>query len=140
MRCLDNLILNGKAKTKTRAYSLRLELGWFDFILTMILTKYALNVMLATTMLLQGKEMEIASGVHVIESLLGNIKTMREKCDETMKCFMKKQNQLLLVFIFLNPNLHNRDSVPNCSISDYYKVRVTIPLLEHLIFNSRGRI
>ena len=77
---------------KTRAYSLRLELGLFDFIFTMILTKHAFNVMLATTLLLQGEEMEIASGVHIIESLVGNIITMREKCDEKHEVFYEESN------------------------------------------------
>ena len=90
--------------------------------------------------LLQGEEMEIASGVHVIESLVGNINTMREKCDEKHEVFYEESNAVAV-------GLHIPESKPShrgygyhdCSISDYYKVRVTIPLLDHFISTLEER-
>ena len=124
--------------TQSDAFSLFKAIDDFDFIANVVIIHEVLQLSLLVTQLLQSKKNDIADGTHMITSLIYNVRAIRSKVDDFhKKCFLKAKVIADRLNIPLSKPRTNkrqiyRDNHPSNGVSDYYKVSLTIPLLDTL--------
>ena len=124
--------------TQSDAFSFFKAIDDFDFIVTLVITYEVLKLSLDVTELLQSKENDIADGLGMITSLFNTIKAKRAKIDDFHeKCFEKASSIASKLNIPVSkPRTNNRqvyrENHQTDSIGDYYRVSLTIPLLDTL--------
>ena len=110
----------------------------FDFIANLVITYKVLELSLLVTELLQSKKNDIADGTGMITSLINRVKAKRQNVNEFHdNCFNKILSMAYRLNIPISKPRTNkrqvyRDNHPAASVSDYYRVSLTIPLLDTL--------
>ncbi|XP_066916669.1 52 kDa repressor of the inhibitor of the protein kinase-like [Clytia hemisphaerica] len=125
-------------QTKKDAASYFKGIDYFNFIVNMVITFHVLDLAQLVTELLQSKTNDIAEDVHMITSLL---KVVSDTRDEVDKYHDKWYDEALVIA----ERLHIKEAKPRTclrmthtdnhdakSIRDFYRVSLTIPLLESL--------
>ena len=132
-------------KTQSDAFSYFKAIDNFSFIVNLILTYRVLELSLLVTQLLQSKTNDIADGIHVITSLLSRVSSIQENVNVYHEQWY---NEAISIAKRLNickskPRTNKRqifrDNHDPNDISSFYRVSLTIPLLDILAkeFNSR---
>jgi len=125
-------------KTQTDAFSFFKAIDCFSFIINLILTYRVLELSLLVTELLQSKTNDIADGIHMITSLCSRVANIRRNVDVYHE---KWYNESVLIAKRLNicvtkPRTNKRqifrDNHNADDISSFYRVSLTIPLLDCL--------
>ena len=127
-------------------------LGFLDktydyvFIAFLVITMKIMCVTSEVTTLLQEKAMDIVKGVHLITTLIEEIKTRRKDIDHTHDEYYQEALDTAREISELNKNMMPiteelprivskqlyRANAPSETTSGYYKNNVTIPMLDHL--------
>ena len=124
--------------TQHDAFSYFKAIDSFDFIVNLVMTYKVLELSLLITELLQSKKNDIADGIGMIKSLINNVQVIRSNVEEFHADNFEKA---LVIARRLNippskPRTNRRqifrDNHPTESVSDFYRVSLTIPLLETL--------
>ncbi|XP_047129556.1 52 kDa repressor of the inhibitor of the protein kinase-like [Hydra vulgaris] len=126
-----------KVNASSASSLLKLITG-FDFIVAMCITRNVFDLTLPITRMLQSKSNDIYDGLNLIRALKDVVISLRKIVDQHHKmCY----EQALKIAQSINvaeakPRTSfiskNRDNTPSESISDYFKLVITIPLLDHL--------
>ena len=133
-----NLSKEHNHNTQVDAFSFFKAIDDFDFICNLVITYKVLELSLLITELLQSKRNDIADGIHMITSLINRVKIIRSNVEEFHDdCFEQVLNIANRLNIPVQKPRTNRrqiyrDNHPSDSISGYYRVSLTIPLLETL--------
>jgi len=134
----SNLSKEFNKKTQTDAFSFFKAIDDFDFLVNLVLTYRVLQLSLLVTELLQSKKNDIADGIHMIKSLINRVVMIRNQVDRYHSSWYE---QCVSVAKRLNipekkPRTNKRqifrDNHPSNSVSDFYKVSLTIQLLDTL--------
>ena len=99
----------------------------FDFIVALVITRHILDATFLVTQLLQGKSIDIMDGFHLIQMLKNNVTQMRTNTDFYRNtCYEEALKKRVggMQTTWSNP--------PSHSVSEHYKLTITIPLLDHL--------
>ena len=105
----------------------------FDFIVTLVITRHLLDSTLSVTQLMQGKSIDIMDGIHLITTLKNSVVKMRNSVDQTHNTWYDEALQLANeVGVEESKPYPTPRNKPSKTVSDYYKIYVTIPLLDHL--------
>ena len=116
----------------TEAVSCLANVSNFDFLVTLIITRHILDSTLSVTQLMQGKSIDIMDGIHLITTLKNSAVKIGNSVDAAHDAWYDEALQLAKeVDIESKPRPTPRNK-PSKTISDYYKIYVTIPLLDHL--------
>ncbi|XP_047134683.1 52 kDa repressor of the inhibitor of the protein kinase-like [Hydra vulgaris] len=140
--CLEEMSLNANKSfnhsTASSASSLLKLITGFDFIVAMCITRNVFDLTLPITRMLQSKSNDIYDGLNLIRAIKDVVISLRKIVDQHHKmCY----EQALKIAQSINvaeakPRTSfiskNRDNTPSESISDYFKLVITIPLLDHL--------
>ena len=117
----------------TEAVSCLANVSNFDFLVTLIITRHILDSTLSVTQLMQGKSIDIMDGIHLITTLKNSVVKMRNSVNATHDAWYDEALQLAKeVDIKESKPRPTPRNKPSKTISDYYKIYVTIPLLDHL--------
>ena len=134
----SNLSKEYNKKTQTDAFSFFKAIDDFDFVVNLIITYHVLQLSLLVTELLQSKKNDIADGTHMIQSLIKRVSMIRHQVDRYHSSWYDK---CISVTKRLNipekkPRTNKRqifrDNHPSTSVCDFYKVSLTIQLLDTL--------
>ena len=145
VQTLDDLASNAKPSLSTDASSLLTHISRFDFIASLVITRNILDTTLPVTQLLQGKSIDVMDGVHLITSLKNEVTRMRNSIDRFHDIWYKEALNLAQEISVLEwmPRTVGRQTTrsnhPAQSISDYYKLTITIPLIDHLYTSLEAR-
>ena len=131
--------------TQVDAFSFFKAIDNFDFIANLVITYQVLELSLLVTQLLQSKKNDLADGVHMIRSLINRVSSIRKNvdafhddCYEKITAIAKRLN-IPISKPRTNKRQVYRDNHPANSISDFYKVSLTIPLLDTLEQELKSR-
>ena len=102
----------------------------FDFVATIVITRHVFNSTLSVTQLIQGKSIDILDATHLITTLKNSVVKMRNSVDCTHDAWYDEALQLATE-VSIEESKTPRNE-PFKTISDYYKIYVPIPLLDHL--------
>ena len=117
----------------TEAVSCLANVSNFDFLMTLIITRHILDSTLSVTQLMQGKSIDIMDGIHLITTLKNSAVKIRNSVDATHDAWYDEALQLAKeVDIEESKPCPTPRNKPSKTISDYYKIDVTISLLDHL--------
>ena len=117
----------------TEAVSCLANVSNFDFLVTLIITRHILDSTLSVTQLMQGKSIDIMDGIHLITTLKNSVVKMRNSVDATHDAWYDEALQLAKEVDIEESKPHPTPrNKPSKTISDYYKIYVTMPLLDHL--------
>ena len=145
VQTLDDLASNAKPSLSTDASSLLTHISRFDFIASLVITRNILDTTLPVTQLLQGKSIDVMDGVHLITSLKNDVTRMRNSIDRFHDIWYKEALNLAQEISVLEwmprtvGRKITRSNHPAQSISDYYKLTITIPLIDHLYTSLEAR-
>ena len=128
--CLESMSVNeGRVynrDTSTKASSFYKLIASFDFIATLVLTRSILDLTLAVTELLQGKEIDMVDAYHLLDSLKSVIFSKRNTVDD----FHNNCYRIILEMankVSINETKpptaafkKNRNNVPSEAVSDYF--------------------
>ena len=141
----SNLRKEHNHNTQVDAFSFFKAIDDFDFVANLVITYKVLELSLLVTQLLQSKKNDIADGIQMITSLINRVSAIRYNVDEFHdSCF----ESILTITKRLNipvskPRTNRRhiyrDNHPSNSVSDYYRVTLTIPLLDTLEQELKSR-
>ena len=130
--------------TSSRARSF-LKLLDFDFVTSLIITRHVFDMTLDVTVLLQSKSNDICDGIHLIKSMKSMVNQVRKNVDHYHKKWYKqvlnvsKQIGLDEKMPRICPRQTNRSNHNVSNVCDYFKVSVTIPLLDYLCLELDSR-
>ena len=140
---LDDMRLNLSGcynrKTSQDAFSFFKSIDTFDFIVNLIMTFHVFDLTLLVTQLLQSKKNDIADGIHMIESLISLVSSIRNDVDTYHDKWYQEALELAnkVSITESKPRTTSRQlhraNHPSSSISDFYKFSITIPLLNYLL-------
>ena len=140
--CLESMSFNeGRVcnrEISTEASSFYKLIASFDFIATLVLTRSILDLTLPVTELLQGKEIDMTDASHLLDSLKNVILSKPNNVDELhYNCYrMNFETEKKVSINETKPRTDTfqkiRDNVLSESVSDYFEIVVSIPLLDHL--------
>ncbi|XP_065665529.1 52 kDa repressor of the inhibitor of the protein kinase-like [Hydra vulgaris] len=124
--------------TSTFASSLLKLITGFDFIVALSIKKIVFDITLQITQLLQAKSKDIYNGLNLIQALNNDMSSLRNIVDEHHQiCY----EQALKIASKINVTEEkprtsfiskNRANTPFESVSHYFKLVITIPLLDNL--------
>ena len=144
VHCLEDMSLNIVDKTKcnpdtvAKAGSFSKLIASFDFIVTLVVARNILSMTLPVTKLLQGSDLDIFDGIHLIESLKSLCSKVRTEIDEyhqkwyTEAIGLAQSVQVEECKPRTVGRQINRANPPSDSVSDYFKKSCTIPVLDFL--------
>jgi len=147
--CLDDMKMNISGRynnlTKTNAFSFFKAIDDFDFIVNLVMVYRVFDVTLDATILLQSKKNDIADGIKLIHSLLHLVNEFRRNIDEKHEAWygeaLKIAKDLNIPEKKLRTNKRqvHRENHPSSNVSEYYKLSLTIPLLDHVVGQLTSR-
>ena len=113
----------------------------FEFIVSLVITQNILDHTLALTVQLQQKKIDITKSIKQIIVLKDQLARLRSSVDEYHNLYYDKALELAKkVKLEDSPAIPricnvqtNRDNYPATTPRDYYKLKITIPLLDHVI-------
>ena len=124
--------------TQTDAFSFFKAIDNFDFLCNLVLTYKVLTLALIVTQLLQDKKNDVADGLQMIQAVLNEVRNKRSNVeafhDNCFQDVVKLANRLNIPVDKPRTNRRQiyRDNHSASSISDFYRVSLTIPLLDTL--------
>lgn len=133
------------SETRSKASSLHTLITSFKFIATLVIVRNILSMTLPVTKLLQAESNDIVKGLHLVSSLRDLIACIREDIDSYHAKWyeeaLKLANEVQVYEVKPRTCLKqkHRSNVPAETASDYFKRKVSIPVLDHLVteFNAR---
>lgn len=144
VNCLEDMSLNIVDKIKcnpdtvAKAGSFSKLITSFDFIVTLVVARNILSMTLPVTKLLQGSNLDIFDGIHLIESLKSLCSKVRTQIDEYHQKWYTEAIELAQS-VQVNEckprtvgRQINRANPPSDSVSDHFKKSCTIPILDFL--------
>jgi hypothetical protein len=141
----NNVSREFNMKTQNDAFSFFKAIDSFDFLANLFITYKVLELTLLVTQLLQSKKNDIADGIHLIESLINSVNSIRSNVDSYHNSWYDEISQLAnkLNIVETKPRTNKRqifrDNHPSDSVKDFYKVSLTIPLLDSLVRDLQTR-
>ncbi|XP_065645268.1 52 kDa repressor of the inhibitor of the protein kinase-like [Hydra vulgaris] len=147
--CLEgmSMILEKKCNKETSSQTscfLKL-ITTFDFIASLVVTRAVLDYIIPVTQMLQGKTFDIRDGLSSISALKSCMFTLRNLIDDyhikwydTIRCLASKVDVAEVKPRVSSCQIY-RNNVPSCSTSDNFKKSLTIPLIDHLLFEVNNR-
>ena len=147
--CLEVRSMNLEKKcnkeTSSQASCFLKLITTFDFIATLVITGTIFGYTIPVTQMLQGKTFDICDGLSSISALKSCMLTLRNLIDDyhikwydTILCLASKVDVAEVKPRVSSRQIH-RNNVPSCSTSDYFKKSLTIPLIDHLLFEVNNR-
>ncbi|XP_065652805.1 52 kDa repressor of the inhibitor of the protein kinase-like [Hydra vulgaris] len=140
--CLEEIFLNVNKSfihsTSSGASSLLKLITGFDFIVALCITRNVFDITLPVTRMLQSKSNDIYDDLNLIRALKDIISLLRSTADQHHQiCYeqaLKKAHELNIteakpITSFISKN---RKNAPSECVSDYFKIAISIPLLDHL--------
>ncbi|XP_065664810.1 zinc finger MYM-type protein 1-like [Hydra vulgaris] len=140
--CIEEMSLNVNKSfnhsTSSSASSLLKLITGFDFIVALCITRNVFDITLPVTRMLQSKSNDIYDGLNLIRALKDVISSLRSIADQHHQmCYeqaLKIAHELNVTEAkprtsFISKNRNNDSS--EC-VFDYFKIAITIPLLDHL--------
>ncbi len=141
--CLEDLANSSPAEwnreTRSEAQSFLLALSQFLFIVTLIITKTILGYTRGLAVKLQGRYMDAVCAHRDIESVKRLLKGCRSNINDFHKRVYQQATRLgeLVDVTESSPRLagrqQHRQNIPATTPTDYFKLNITIPLLDHII-------
>ena len=131
--------------TSVKASSFFTLVSTFQFVACLVLTRSVLDMTLPVTQLLQSKSIDICDGLHLIESLKALVITRRQDVDEFHSKWYKKtltltgEINITVTLPRVAGTQISASNIPAESVSDYFKRTITIPLLDHLLWELDER-
>ena len=149
LSCLEAIVLSPAEEwnrdTRSDAQSLRLALSQFSFIVTLVVTQSVLAYTKGLSVKLQGPYMDVARAHREIETVKATLEEARSNVD-TYHARVYAQATAMAQSVGIEemtPRLasrqQHRQNVPSQDCSDYYRLNITIPLLDHLITELNAR-
>ena len=141
----NNLSREFNLKTQNDAFSFFKGIDSFDFIANLFITYKVLELTLLVTQLLQSKKNDIADGIHLIESLINRVNYVRSNVESYHNRWYEEISEIAgkLNILETKPRTNKRqifrDNHPSDSVKDFYKVSLTIPLLDSLVQDLKTR-
>ena len=131
--------------TRKDAFSFFKSIDCFDFILNLVLCYRVLELSLLVTQLLQTEMNDIAAGIHMINSLIQHVWEIRQNVDdyhnEWYQFALRLANRFNIKASKPRTNKRQifRDNHPAETVSDFYRVSLTLPLLDTLYQELNAR-
>jgi hypothetical protein len=118
----------------------------FDFVVALVITQNILDHTLSLTVQLQQKKIDIAQSLKLINVLKDNLARLRSSVDKYHDLYYDKALELAKKVKLCDPKIPricdvqtNRDNYPANTARDYYRLKLTIPLLDHVIGEIESR-
>ncbi|XP_065642801.1 52 kDa repressor of the inhibitor of the protein kinase-like [Hydra vulgaris] len=140
--CLEEMSLNVNKSfnhsTSSSTSSLLKLITGFDFIVALCITRNVFDITLPVTGMLQSKSNDIYDGLNLIRTLKDVISSFRSIADQHHQMCYEQALKIAHEPKFTEAKLRtsfiskNRNNAPSECVSDYFKITITIPLLDHL--------
>ena len=131
-------------ETSSKASSFLSLISSFQFIVALVISRNILDLTLPVTELLQARAIDIMDGIHLIDALKNLGITMRNEVD-------LYHDRWYTEAVALADKISIEEKMPRCaskqkhrdnppaSTPDYFKMSITIPLLDHLNLDLKTR-
>ena len=139
---LEEMKVNAKGKfnktTQTDAFSYFRAIDSFEFVANLIITYRVLELSLQVTQLLQSEKNDIADGTNLIMSLVDEVTDIRENVDSKHDLWFSQAvsiaNKMNIPVTKPRTNKRqiHRENHESDSVNTYFRVTVTIPILDTL--------
>ena len=135
-------------ETSSKAESFFKLVDDFDFIVSLIITRNILDYLLPVTRKLQQKEIDIAKSLDLIRSLKRTCSKLRKNIEESHTKWYSKAVELASKVDIKEKEIKkprtcskqiHRPNQPVTTPSDYYRVSLTLPLIDHLISDLEAK-
>ena len=141
--CMEKISMEGSSKwssdSLTDASTLLLALGTTEFISALVITSECLKYLLGLTRSLQAEANDIVQAVSEIKSVKAALSNVRENVDQYHSKWFS-DIQAMCNNIGVEPTIprlcgrqRHRSNTPAQSPLEYYRITVTVPLLDHLL-------
>ncbi|XP_065665682.1 52 kDa repressor of the inhibitor of the protein kinase-like [Hydra vulgaris] len=147
--CLEEMSLNINKTfnhtTSTSASSLLKLITGFYFIIALCITRNVFDITLPITRMLQAKTNDICNGLNLIQALKDAVSSLRNIVDEHHQiCYEQKLKIASKINVIKEKHRtsfisKNRANTPFEYVSHYFKMIITIPLLDHLSTKLNSR-
>ena len=147
--CLEEISRSSPSQwnrdTRHEAQSFLLALSQFSFIVSLLLTQKILAYVKGISVKLQGRYVDVVKAHQDIESIKSALKKARSTVDEFHGIVYDEVLQLsqLVGVQESSPRLasrqQHRSNIPSDTVKEYYKLSITIPLLDHIILELESR-
>lgn len=147
--CLEHITCSPPAEwnweTRSDAQSLLLALSQFSFIFVLVLTQRVLAYTKGLSIKLQGRYVDVVRAHQDIEAVIDTLKGVRSRVD-VFHTHTFQQVVTMSQNVDVSESTprragrqQHRQNIPSDNSSDYYKLNLTIPLLDHLISELDAR-
>ena len=147
--CVEDIVHSSSSEwnrdTRSDAHSCLLALSQFSFICTLVVTKTILACTKGLSVKLQGRYIDVVRAHKDIEAVKSTLKEFRSNVESFHDRHYHEAFQLaaLLDVEESAPRLagrqQHRQNVPATSTAEYYRLNVTVPLLDHIISELDSR-
>ena len=147
--CLEDISRSSSSQwsrdSRHEAQSFLLALSQFSFIVSLLLTQKILAYTKGVSVKLQGRYVDIVKAHQDIESIKSALKRVRSTIDHFHDVVYAEAVQLnqLVGVQESSPRLasrqQHRSNTPSSTVKEYYKLNLTIPLLDHIITELDSR-
>ena len=148
--CLEDIVQTSSSEwnrdTRSDAQSCLLALSQFSFICTLVVTETILACTKGLSVKLQGRYIDAIRAHKDIETVTSVVKGFRSEVDSFHDQYYHEALHLAaLVGVDesaprLASRQQHRQNVPATSTAEYYRLNVTVPLLDHLISELDSRL
>lgn len=137
---------NWSAEDKKNALAYLKLLESFEFIYSLVTISRSLLYLKEAVVKLQGKKMDIVSGVQVVMECCSELKTLRNEGidDYSQRIFehssrVAEKSGILIAMPRITSRQQHRPNPESISCADYFKKAIAIPFLDHLINDTSSR-
>jgi len=117
----------------------------FEFLYSMVTLHRSLFYLKEAAVKLQGKHIDIVSGVSTVMQCCTELKVLRENIDDYSKriydhsCRLAEKSGIPVSMPRISQRQQHRSNPEHTSVEDYFKKSIAIPFLDHLISDISSR-
>ena len=147
--CLEDIVKSTYSEwnrdTRSDAHSSLLALSQFSFISTLVVTQTILACTKGLSVKLQGRYVDVVRAHKDIEAVKSVVKGFRSEVDSFHDRYYQEALRLAALVDVeesaprLAGRQQHRQNVPATSSAEYYRLNVTVPLLDHMISELDSR-